>query len=128
MTLLDKVRTYKSLLSGSAYNLFDGVMVTKVSGCSFDGRQKNLERVEDSTPLKLVRDRRNEHDFHAVSVHAFVNGSWEDVGFLPSKVNKDVALAMDSGIKMGVKVWRKTGGGEDGYYHGLSITVKREED
>ena len=128
MTLLDKVKTYKELLSGSAYNLFDGVMVCSVAGVTYDGRQKNLERVAEGTPLKLVRDRRNKHDFHAVEVHALVEGDWKSVGFLPAKVNKDVALAMDSGIKMGVKVWRKTGGGEDGYYHGLSVTVKRVGD
>lgn len=125
--LLEQVKAYKTLLNGSFCNHFDGVMFCKISGATFNNRQKFLAAVEQNTPLKLVRDRRNEHDFYAVSVNAFINGEWQDIGFLPKEVNKDIAIALDSGIKMGAKVWRKVGG-EGEFYHGLSITVKRLED
>lgn len=127
MVLLDQIKAYKTLLTGSYYNLFNGKMTCNLSGVSYDGRQKFLAAVEEGTPIKLVRDRRNEHDFYAISVNALIEGEWEDIGFLPSKVNKKIANAIDSGVSIGAKVWRKTGG-KDGFYRGLSITVEREED
>lgn len=126
-SLLEQARAYKTLLDGSFCNLFNGVMVCKVSGVTFDGRQKFLAEVEKDTPLRLVRDRRNEHDFYAVSIYAFIDGAWRDIGFLPKEVNKDIALALDSGIQTGAQVWRKVGG-EGDFYHGLYVTVKRIEE
>lgn len=127
VSLINQIKAYKTLLTGSNHNLFNGKMVTKISGVSYDNRQKFLAGVEEDTPIKLVRDRRNEHDFYATSVYALIEGEWEDIGFLPSKVNKEIATALDSGVLIGAKVWRKTGG-QDGFYRGLSITVERNED
>jgi hypothetical protein len=75
----------------------------------------------------LVRDRRNEHDFYAISVQAFVNGSWKDAGFVPSKINKEIAISMDKGKELTASVWRKVGG-EGDYYHGFTIIISRVEE
>lgn len=124
MDLLDQVKVYKDTLND---NLFNGLLCVKLSGVTYDNRQKFLKLVEQDTPLKLVRDRTNEHDFHAVSVLAFIDESWKDVGFIPKEVNRDIALALDSGIDLGAKVWKKVGGGEENYFYGLTITVKRKD-
>ena len=126
MNLLDKVRIYKGLLQGSAHSLFRGMMVCKLSGVTFDGRQEALMLVDEDTPIRLVRDRRNEYDFHAVSVEAFVELKWKDVGFIPASINKDIASALDAGVKLEAKVWRRIGG-EGDFYHGLSIIINRPE-
>lgn len=124
MNLMDQVRIYKGLLQGSAHTLFRGMMVCKVSGVTFDNRQEVLSRLLDDTPVRLVRDRRNEHDFYAVRVEAFIDAKWCDVGFVPSSINKNIASSLDAGILLEAKVWKRVGG-EGDFYFGLSIIIKR---
>jgi hypothetical protein len=125
MNILDQVRVYKGFLTGSAHTLFRDLMVCKISGVSFDGRQEVIQKIDSETLLRVVRDRRNEHDFYAVKVEAFVDASWRDAGFIPASINKEIAPALDAGVPLTVKLWRKTGG-ENEYFHGFSVTIKRE--
>jgi len=122
--IIDKLKVYKTIMKNASIPLFDGVMVCKLTGVTYDNRQSYLEKVEETTKLRLERDRRNDYDFHAVKVMAEISGQWEDVGFVPSKVNKIIAQALDSGVKLRAKVWKLTGG-QDGFYRGLSITIAR---
>lgn len=124
--IIDRIRNYKDTLVGSEHSLFNGLMVAKVSGVTFDGRQKNLAAVKDDTPLRLSRDRHNKFDFHAVLVQAHIDEEWKDVGFVPSNINKQIAETLDAGIQLKAKVWKKTGGDND-FHHGLSITIKRNK-
>jgi len=125
-SVLNQVRNYKNVMTGDAHSLFRDLLYIKLSGVTFDGRQKNLEQVNKTTPLRLVRDRRNEHDFYAVLVEALIEDEWKDVGFIPSKHNTKIALTLDAGIKLSAKVWGLSGG-ENDFFRGLSITVKRED-
>ena len=125
-SLLDNIKNYKDTLIGSEHSLFDGKMFCKVSGVTFDGRQKNLISVNKETLIRLVRDRHNKFDFYAVIVQAFVEDKWKEVGFIPSNMNKPIAQTIDKGVKLSAKVWKKSGGGEKNYPYGLTITINRD--
>lgn len=126
MNILDQVRIYKGMMQGSSYTLFRGTMVCKLSGVTFDKRQEALSKVEPDTPLRLSRDRRNNFDFYAVFVEAFIDLKWADVGFVPASINKEIASALDAGVALEAKVWKKIGG-EGDFFYGLSIIIKRPE-
>lgn len=126
LDLLDQIKVYKTVLINETPATVGGRIYCKVSGVSFDGRQEVVRHIEQETPIRLVRDRRNEHDFYAISVQAYVNGVWKDAGFVPSKINKEIALYMDSGKDLSASVWRKVGGDGE-YYHGFTIVVSKVE-
>jgi len=124
-SVLDVARIYKNKLQGEAHSLFRDMLMCKVSGVTFDNRQEAMRKVTLDTPVRLSRDRHNEHDFYAVLVDAFVDEVWEDVGFIPSSMNKKIAHALDAGVKLEAKVW-KLSGGEGDFFRGLTITLERE--
>lgn len=45
-----------------------------------------------SVSARLVPEPTNEHDAHAVAVHAALNGDWIVVGYLPASMSALVAL------------------------------------
>lgn len=124
LDLLDQIRIYKTVLINESPTTVGGRVYCKVSGVSFDGRQEAVRLIEQDTPVRLVRDRRNEHDFYAISVQVYVSGSWKDAGYVPAKINKEIALYMDSGKELSANVWRKVGGDGD-YYHGFTIVITK---
>jgi len=122
--ILNQVRAYKNKLQGAPHDLFRGVLMCKVTGVTFDGRQEVIKKIAMDTPIRLQRDRRNEHDFNAVNVIAFVDDEWRDAGFVPASMNKEISTALDAGVELGAKVWKKVGGDND-FHHGLTITITR---
>ncbi|MCK5020700.1 MAG: hypothetical protein KAS32_27010 [Candidatus Peribacteraceae bacterium] len=123
--LLDKVKAYKNKLRGAAHSLFRGVLLCKLTGVTYDNRQKNLTQVKENTPIKLLRDRRNKYDFNAINVVALINKEWKDLGFIPSSMNKEISTALDAGVKLKAKVWKRSGGDGD-FHRGLTITITRQ--
>lgn len=116
--------SYKQYVADRSDPDFTGTMVAKVTGVTFDGRQENLQRVDENTELKLERDRRNTHDFHAIKVMALVDNEWKELGFVPASMNKEIAQAMDNGLSFKAGLWKLVGG-EGDFHIGLSITITR---
>lgn len=87
-------------------------IVARVAGTTFDGRQDKLRLLDNSTSIKLERDRRNQYDFYAVKVLAMINGSWEHVGFLPATMSKRIAKSLDTGNFLTCGVHKVKGGME----------------
>ena len=109
----------------------DRRIVARVAGVTFEGRQDVVSEVGEETPVKLVRDRRNEHDFYAVEVHVKLGGKWKQAGFIPNPMCRLVSRSLDNGVKLQASVHRRTGGmvsdftGEPLNY-GLEINVVPE--
>lgn len=122
--LLNKVRVYKDFLEGCSHSSFDGVMFCKVSGVTYDGKQEVLKQVAQDTPIKLERERRNEFDFYAVKVMAYVDLEWQSVGYVPASINKEIATTLDTGLQLRARVWKKSGG-EGEFFYGLTITITK---
>jgi hypothetical protein len=106
-------------------------IVARVAGVTFEGRQELLKKIKPDTPIRLERDRRNEHDFYAVKVLAEISGTWEHVGFLPSTMSKRVAKPLDDGLTLKSGVHKLKGGdveNDDGSIselnYGLDIYVE----
>ena len=106
----------------------DRRLVARVAGVTFEGRQDVIAQVEKQTPVRLVRDRRNEHDFYAVEVQVNLDGEWRQAGFIPNPMCRMISKNLDNGTKLGASVHRVTGGmvseftGENLNY-GLEINV-----
>ena len=83
--------------------------ICKLAGVTFGDRQKYLKLVDDNTPLRLYRDRKNIYDFYAVGVEAFIGEEWQDLGFIPKEINKDVCNIIDTGGSLQVDLWKKLG-------------------
>lgn len=116
------LNSYKQYVADRHDPDFIGTLVAKVTGVTFDGRQENLKRVDENTELKLERDRRNPHDFHAIKVMALIGNEWKELGFVPASMNKQVAQAMDNGSSFKVGLWKLVGG-EGDFHIGLSVTI-----
>ena len=109
----------------------DRRIVARVAGVTFDNRQDVVAAVKKETPVRLVRDRRNEHDFYAVEVHVELDGEWKQAGFIPNPMCRLVSHTIDNGVQLAASVHRVTGGmvseftGENLNY-GLEINVVPE--
>ena len=57
-------------------NGLDRRIIARLAGVTFEGRQKMLAKMDNRTPVRLERDRRNEYDFHAVKVMAKIKNRW----------------------------------------------------
>ena len=99
-------------------------MFCKVSGVTYDGKQEVLKQVAQDTPIKLERERRNEFDFYAVKVMAYVDLEWQSVGYVPASINKEIATTLDTGLQLRARVWKKSGG-EGEFFYGLTITITK---
>jgi len=126
----DKLRAYAKQVKAEDFTL-DRTLLAKVVGVSFEGRQDLLAIMDDSTLVKLERDRRNEYDFYAVKVLAELKGAWQHVGFIPKKMSRKISDTLDKGAKLSCKVHRLTGGttckhtGKE-FNYGLEISITPE--
>lgn len=107
----DRLKHYASTVKRAALGL-DRIIVARVAGVTFEGRQDHLANVGAGTELRLERDRRNKYDFHAVGVWARIGpeATWEHVGFIPSTMSKLISKSLDNGVDLSVSVHRRTGG------------------
>lgn len=116
----------------------DRRIVARITGVTFDGRQEVLARVEKNTPLRLERDRRNEYDFYAVGVWAFLPlykdfteelEGWQQVGFIPKNMSKLISRSLDNGVVLECSVHKVSGGmvsefsGEQ-FNYGLEVVLQ----
>lgn len=124
MTTLDHIKRFNDNIIEKDPS-FSGILFCKLSGVTYDGRQENLEKVTSDTQLKLERDRTNDFDFYATKVAGFIDNTWKDLGFIPKKLNKQVAHALDEGVSLRAKVYRLVGGGD--MFFGLSVTIEESK-
>lgn len=107
-------------------------IIAKAAGVSFEGRQELLLSLDKETSFKLERDRRNKFDFYAVKILAYINNSWEQVGFIPKKMSQRISKSLDKGADLSVEFYRLTGGfvcqttGETAL-HGLEIRINNKD-
>lgn len=108
---LNKLKLYAANLKKSEKYLVDGKnIVAKVVGVTFGSRQSLLESVSMETPVRLERDRRNQHDFYAVKVMAEIDSVWEHVGFISRHMSKKISKMLDDGIDVKASVHSIVGG------------------
>lgn len=124
---ISKVQKYANRLKLEENGL-DRKIIAKATGVTFDNRQELLTKIVKDTPIKLERDRRNKFDFYAVNILAEIDGEWQQVGFIPKKMNKDICRTLDNGKALNCSVHRVTGGGtfagtDEPLNYGLEITI-----
>ena len=132
MVDLNKLRHYADSIRSNNNNDFVGRRISaKVSGVTFEGRQKVLAQITTKTLVKLERERRNKFDFNAVKVLVQVNGGWLQAGYLPMSMSGSIAKNMDKGIAFKAEVSRVVGGGthmesKTKLNYGLNIVIESE--
>ena len=92
----------------------------KLSGVTFDNRQRAISRLSENQELRLVREPNNPHDRFAVAVYTT---SGEHVGYIPAANNGSLAYKLDRGGKYRVIVSAVTGGGF-GQNYGLNVFIE----
>lgn len=92
----------------------------KISGVTFDDRQKFISKLNDNEELKLVREPENEHDKDAIAVY---NQKDEKLGYIPASFNGKLSYQIDNGTFFKVTVSQVTGGGI-GMNFGLNIFIE----
>lgn len=125
ISLLEQLKAYKGFLTGDSFASKTGAIFCRVAGVSFDNRQEPISKMSGSTLVRLERDRRNPYDFNAVKVVAFVDNTWQDIGFVPASINKKVVQMLDNNISLKAFVWKIIGGGD--YNLGVSIVIEKED-
>ena len=126
-----KLKKYAEKVKHKTSHLLDEEMVARVAGVTFEDRQEVLALVDEGTPVKLIRDRRNEYDFYAVGVWVEIEGVWKQAGFIPNPMCKKVSKSMDNGVKFSSSVHRVKGGMKSDYTgellnYGLEVNVVPE--
>ena len=111
--------TYDDLATSSASHNVE--FHTKVAGVSFDGRQRIVRQTQVGEILSLVREPNNPYDSNAIMV---INGSGNQLGFIPKEIASNLASDMDSGSKYIATVTAITGT-NPGDTMGVNILVKQ---
>jgi hypothetical protein len=100
---------------------------SKIRGISLRSRQRMAKRCKPGLALKLVREKKNEHDGNAIAVHkgGLFGGQ---LGYISADLAEQLAPAMDSGTKLRAVVLDRTGG--DGFLFwrkafGVNISIER---
>lgn len=68
---------------GSAVGLAGRVLVVRLAGVTYDGRQARVAELVPGTPVVLVREPHNPHDPRAVAVHDAAGNS---LGYVPRQL------------------------------------------
>lgn len=107
----NKLKHYADRIKQEARGL-DRVIIARLAGVTFEGRQEYLAKMSSTTEVRLERDRRNQYDFNAVKIMAYFKKDdlWEHVGFIPSTMSKLIATSLDNGVELSTVVHRVTGG------------------
>ncbi len=85
-------------------------IIARVAGVTFEGRQEKLSKIALETKIRLERDRRNDFDFYAVQVLAYIDSTWEHVGFIPATMSRRISESLDSGVTLTAGVQKIKGG------------------
>ena len=87
------------------------VLVTKVNGVTFEGRQAYLEKLHGNEPCRVVPEPENPYDPNALAVHVAHNGDIYHVGYIPKELAAQIAPHLEGEAVM-VKILEITGGFE----------------
>lgn len=78
------------------------------------------EQLAPQTPLKLIREPENDHDYKAIAVYAFE----QKIGYIPREDNKVLARMIDSGFDLFAEVRRLND--DETLWRALRIEVKTQ--
>ena len=97
------------------------VVLIKVVGVTFEGRQALIAQLNIGDPARIVPEPDNPHDPNALAVHVAHGGAVHHVGYVKREVAAEIAPHFD-GESMDGKVYDVTGGGS--YNYGLIVRVE----
>ncbi|MCE5204397.1 MAG: DEAD/DEAH box helicase, partial [Actinomycetia bacterium] len=96
---------------------------TKLVGVTFEGRQDVVAGLETGTPLRLVRERENEHDPNACALR---DPRGAQVGFFNRRLAAVIAPLIDQGVEYDVTVANVTQS-PDERTRGVNVLVTRRD-
>lgn len=101
--------------------------VTKVSGVTYNNRQRLIERLSSYRPelvsITLRQDKANHYDNQAVAVVASVKGKGSaTIGYIPATTARTLSRLMDRGLDLKASLDRVVGGYQ-GYSYGARLRV-----
>lgn len=85
------------------------ILVTKVSGVTFEGRQEYLALLSGKEPCRIVPEPENPYDKNALAVHVAADGDILHVGYIPKALAAEIAPHLDGETLM-VTIDEITGG------------------
>ena len=94
---------------------------TKVVGVSFEGRQREVAKLNMDQDLYLIHEINNEHDPNAVGVYS----NDGKIGYIRKSLAAELSDAISRGIKFDCKVISLTGSDES--WLGVNISIKRKK-
>src|SRR5438045_3923859 len=104
------------------------LIVTKVAGVSFEGRQDVIAALKGNEPARVVPEPTNPYDANALAVHvAIAPGDVRHVGFIPRHLAAQIAPHLEGEAVM-VRLREITGGFEtrDGDTAALGLLIEIE--
>lgn len=100
--MLDQLRKYAKDVRKKDAPEKPGTFLVNLSGVSFETRPILIRAMDESTPIRMARERTNEYDFYAVAVEAEIFGTWAKIGYLPTPFNIHVARDMDNDLPVNI--------------------------
>lgn len=104
------------------------ILVTKVAGVTYEGRQEYIDQMTLDTPIRIVPEPHNPYDANALAVHAaLAEKAIVHVGYIPRDMAARVAPYLD-GEQIMAKVREITGGFEmwDGTLAAMGLLIEIE--
>lgn len=87
------------------------VLITRVNGVTFEGRQEYLKQIRTSDPCRIVPEPDNPYDPNALAIHVSHDGQIWHVGFIPKELAAEIAPHLEGEALM-VRILEVTGGFE----------------
>lgn len=88
------------------------LIISKVSGVSFEGRQAIIDKMTGREPIRLIPDPENPYDKNAIGVWTVLaDGAKHQIGFVPRDLAAKIAPLID-GEQVMARLVALTGGFE----------------
>lgn len=94
---------------------------TKAVGVTFHNRQEVIKKISDGESVYLIREADNSHDPNAIGIYY----NTEQIGYLNSRLARNLAQAMDRGVKYDSYVTQVTGRDKDTL--GVNLCIRKRE-
>ena len=103
------------------------VLIVRVAGVTFEGRQAKIERLNGSEAVRLVPEPENIYDSNALAVQVSKDGELLHVGYVPRELAAKIAPVLQGETLM-VKILEITGGFQqhNGFRASLGLKLKVE--
>lgn len=104
------------------------VVVSKVAGVTYEGRQDTIQKLQGNEPARIVPEPTNPYDPNALAVHvALADGTIAHVGFIPRDLAAVIAPHLEGEAVM-CRLLGVTGGFEqwDGGTASLGLRIEVE--